>query len=451
MLKRRVIFFFVSQILPGPIVRIGMILGLLSVVALLSGSIALFIENNEFPSPGAATWWAILRISDPGYLADDDSSGRLALLSGLLSLTGSAFLAGGVAAVMTQWLTAKLSALAEGTSIVPFQNHVVVVGWCDRTPHIIEQLLVDDPGARIVVLSELLPEDVRAALSVSLTEVQVRRVVPRSGSPRRAKELSRAALTRAAHIILPVLNPSEDGSNNDSAKRLREIAAVRACLDDNDDKLVSETSKISIVVELADRQLTDFARALLPQAQYIQGDRIVADALISVLAKEPAPQMSPLKTLLIGSSSAQIEVVEALHALQTPREVSILVGDSKADPTPKAQAALDSLGKGAVISLRLHRTQLDHLTAESPSLDLSGYDEFVILAERGAISHTIADDRSLAFSLLLATMTPKLRQNARIVIELLDEDSERLIVKSQLTSCMTSRVVGKALGTRSTC
>lgn len=448
MLKRRAVFFLESGVLRGPLFRVGMILALLGLLTLAGGGIAMLIEGDEFSSGlfGAA-WWAALRISDPGYLADDDASGRLALLSLCLSLIGSAFLVGGVAAVMTQWLTSKLSRLTLGLSHVPFEGHSVVVGWCDRCPHIIQQLCVDEKKSRIVVLSEQSPETIRSELASLLTASQLQRVVPRTGSPRKSAELARAAPARAARVILPTLDKSLANSVDRGSRRLRELAAIRVCLNQHEEGQESNAASPELIVELADPALTEFARSITPEATFILGDHIVAQALVETVEGESQCLSRPTKTMLVGASGALLDVIECLHLQQTPREVHLLFENDEPDQLPAARRLLNAMGEGGITSLEGHRAQVDsfELTASEFAVDLSVYDELIVLACRGIEDESVTDDRTLATAIALSTVRPAIRSDARVVLELLDEDSEGIVDPQVARQLVTPRVVGRAL------
>ena len=72
---------------------------LLASIATFGALVAYVTPGQHFETPGAALWWAVLRISDPGYLSDDIPDLRIRVLSVILSILGMAVTVGGIVAV----------------------------------------------------------------------------------------------------------------------------------------------------------------------------------------------------------------------------------------------------------------------------------------------------------------------------------------------------------------
>jgi len=167
-------------------------------------------------------WWAFLRLTDPGYLGDDQGV-LLRIVSTFLTVAGYVVFLGSLVAIMTQWLNATVTRLEAGLTPVKRRGHVLIVGWTNRTVPIVANLLGSETRLRhflqrhgtrqlhIVILDEVINPARRQDLRDQLGELwQAGRVTLRSGSPLQLEHLERADFLNAAAIIVPA-GDFEDG------------------------------------------------------------------------------------------------------------------------------------------------------------------------------------------------------------------------------------------------
>lgn len=162
-----------------------------------------------------AFWWAFLRLTDSGYLGDDQG-GWKRLVSTLLTLSGYVVFLGALVAIMTQWLIARMRDFERGLTPVDLVDHVVIVGWSNRTIPLLRELLGTERSRkhfqrafatrrlRVVVLSE----GVTAAQTQALRADPglgryARDVILRDGSPLEEEAIHRAGCLKAALVIMP--------------------------------------------------------------------------------------------------------------------------------------------------------------------------------------------------------------------------------------------------------
>src|SRR5690554_7057062 len=107
---------------------VGFFLGLISLI----GGMLVVPQKGEFDDPGSAVWWAFLRMTDPGYLGDDQGAWRR-IVSTVLTVSGYVVFLGALVAIMTQWLIARMREFERGLTPVSLKQHVVIVGWTNRT------------------------------------------------------------------------------------------------------------------------------------------------------------------------------------------------------------------------------------------------------------------------------------------------------------------------------
>jgi hypothetical protein len=189
-------------------------------VALLGGLLMRVLAPG-FDEVGESVWWAFLRLTDPGYLGDDEGLvGRT--VSTMVTVLGYLLFLGLLIAILTQWMNELIERIESGTRPVTLAGHVLILGWTHRTPYIVLELLRtrgrvtrfleahNTSMLRIVVLAEqadrTLLDELREHLGSHWND---RQVLLRGGSPLSLEHLERVSFEDAAAIILP----GEDFSN----------------------------------------------------------------------------------------------------------------------------------------------------------------------------------------------------------------------------------------------
>jgi hypothetical protein len=205
-------------------------------VALIAGLLAIWLVDEVADSQ--AIWWAFLRLSDPGYLGDDEGL-TLRTISTIVTVLGYVLFLGLLVAIMTQWLNSKIEHLESGVTPIALRDHVIVFGWTARTPEIVRGLLASRPrvqrflariGARrlrVVVLVKDLNEGHRQQIRERLGDLwSDRDVFLRSGSALRAEHLERVAYRDASVLILPGADFGEERPEAVDAKTIKELLAI---------------------------------------------------------------------------------------------------------------------------------------------------------------------------------------------------------------------------------
>ena len=190
---------------------VAALIGLISV----TGGALVMLASGAFESFGEAVWWAFLRLTDPGYLGDDEGT-WVRTVSTALTVTGYVVFLGALVAIMTQWLNSRMERLESGLTPVARNDHVLILGMTNRTPPMIRELLLSEERVRrflrrhgadelhLVVLAEeldsALAQDLRDRVGEPWDEA---RVTLRSGSPLRVEHLQRVDYLNAASIVVP--------------------------------------------------------------------------------------------------------------------------------------------------------------------------------------------------------------------------------------------------------
>lgn len=224
----------------GPLYRLAFVIGVIGAFSLAGG--LLVVGTGQFDGLGEATWWAFLRLTDPGYLGDDKGT-YVRVVSTALTVAGYVLFLGALIAIMTQWLNAALRRLENGLTPIAERDHIVVLGWTTRTATIVRELLLSTDRAQHLLrlrgrrsLSVVVQaEEIDAALHQDLRErvgeaaYRAGRLVLRSGTPLRPEHLRRVAARQAAALILPA--PPRDTPtvqpDTETIKTLLSLASLR--------------------------------------------------------------------------------------------------------------------------------------------------------------------------------------------------------------------------------
>ena len=217
---------------------IAAVLGLLSVV----GGALVLSGEPDFASLGEAVWWAFLRLSDPGYLGDDEGLLRRGV-STVLTVLGYVVFLGALVATMTQWLNATLERLELGLTPIRMRGHVVLLGWTERTPELIKELLQSERrlrrwlelrGARnlrLVVLAERVGPHLVQELRDELGDAFVpSNIILRSGSALRVEHLDRVDAAHAAAVVVPGSDFSSGRVASQDARTIKVLLTLSAMM-----------------------------------------------------------------------------------------------------------------------------------------------------------------------------------------------------------------------------
>lgn len=215
----RQIFFYLRYelerfLLRGAMSRLLLVSVMILWIAALGGVLA-FAFTDQFDSLAAAIWWAFLRLTDPGYLGDDEGL-FLRTVSTAVTVLGYVIFLGALVAIMTQWFHQTMKLLSSGTTPLVRKNHILVIGATNRTSTILRELFQSSGRVRrflrlrgvrqlhVVLLSEREPEEVLEELRTELGDAFHRSAISvRHGSPLRVEHLRRVDFLRASAILIP--------------------------------------------------------------------------------------------------------------------------------------------------------------------------------------------------------------------------------------------------------
>lgn len=279
----------------GPLYRLVFVIGVIAAISVIGG--LLVMGSGQFDDLPAAIWWAFLRLTDPGYLGDDEGI-YVRIVSTALTVMGYVLFLGALIAIMTQWLNAALRRLENGLTPIGERDHIVVLGWTTRTATIVRELLLSTERAQHFLrlrgrrsLSVVVQaEEVDAALHQDLLErlgpeaYRVGRVVLRSGTPLRPEHLRRVAAGNAAALILPAPAYDTPGVNPDT-ETIKILLSLSSLGDHEHEHEHEHPHPLPLVVaELLDaRRLVTARRAYPGPLEVIKSQSLVASLMCQTI------------------------------------------------------------------------------------------------------------------------------------------------------------------------
>ena len=281
-LKERFNFFLERQFVKGTFNQLLFIAALLGFISILGA--VLVLPSNNSQTFMESLWWAFLRLSDPGYLGDDEGVWRR-IVSTFLTIAGNVVFVGSLVAIIATWLNRKIRILEQGLTRVSASKHLVILGWTNRTVHIAAELhhsaarvkrFLKRHGARSLKLI-ILSDDVTTERHQELRDHpligrQANQIILRSGEAIDREHLKRVDCANAAAIIIP--------SHTYEAKELitPDVETIKALLSINaETESLSDENKPFVVAELQDdNKLNAAKRAYSGPMEVISSDTIVS-------------------------------------------------------------------------------------------------------------------------------------------------------------------------------
>ncbi|MEZ4380920.1 MAG: hypothetical protein R3A79_06205 [Nannocystaceae bacterium] len=236
----------------------------IGLIAVAGGAILWWFDDGGFTE---SVWWAFLRLTDPGYLGDDEGTLRRTV-STVVTVLGYVLFMGSLVAILTAWLNATMRRLESGITPIRRRNHLLLLGWTPRSAAVVEDLLSSQGRLRrflqlrrlrrlhLVILAPsvgpTLVDELRAALG-RLWRPNL--ITLRSGEPLRSEHLERVDFARAATIVLMADDRSDLGVRD------ADIQTIKTLLSIGKHPLLAEegAAKPHLVVEIVNPRRADLA------------------------------------------------------------------------------------------------------------------------------------------------------------------------------------------------
>ena len=266
---------------------------LIVLVAVLGGATVWFF-GSDFEGLGAAVWWSFLRLTDPGYLGDDEGA-LMRTVSTIVTVLGYVLFMGSLIAIMTQWLARTMRQLESGTTPIAINGHILILGWTNRTPEIVEQIISSrgrlkrflrqrgSNALKIVILAEEvsleLTQLLRERIGRHLTDAHV---IFRSGSSLKVEHLRRVDLGHAAAVIVPGADFEIGGWELADTRIIKTLMSIARFVKHSENPI-----EPAVVAELFDRSKMPIARSTMTGELEIVASGGVVGGMIAQTVRNP--------------------------------------------------------------------------------------------------------------------------------------------------------------------
>ncbi|MFN8050781.1 MAG: NAD-binding protein [Acidimicrobiales bacterium] len=239
----------------GIVVAVGLLVALARIQGVSGGKPVGIIEG---------IWQALSRVVDAGTFVGDTS--WPARIIGLAVTICGIFIAGSLIGLIASAVDQQIEMLRKGRSAVLEQGHVLILGWSERVPAIVGELVIANESERRASVVVLAPEEknvMEDTLREAIDDPKTTRIVCRSGDPAAPKDLIRANLAGSRAVI--VVN-GDDG----------DAGVVKAVLAVN--TLDSGFEGRHLVAEIDDDELSTTLRTLMGERMVpVNSDRLIAE------------------------------------------------------------------------------------------------------------------------------------------------------------------------------
>jgi hypothetical protein len=329
-IKERLNFFLERQFIKGTHVQLLFVVSFIGLLSIAGGLIVMPLEDS-FESVGETIWWAFLRLTDPGYLGDDEGTWRR-IVSTFLTVAGNVVFIGSLVAIITTWLNRKIRNLEQGLTKVSARNHILILGWNNRTTHIAGELFQSSKrvkkflkryGAKNLKLI-ILSDDVNSFRLQELKEhssigKRAKEIILRSGESIDREHLERVDSKHASAIIIP------SHSTGPKEYITPDVETIKTLLSLNSEirSLESTAKKPFVVAEIQDENKLKAAhRAYNGPLEVIPSDTIVSRLIAQNLHHKG---LSAVYNELLSHS-----VDNNLYVLELPQAAGKTIHDLKA-------------------------------------------------------------------------------------------------------------------------
>jgi hypothetical protein len=302
----------------GPLYQFIFIALLIASLSLISGFILTEIDHSK-SNVLHNSWWAFLRLSDTGYLGDDEGYAKRVLAT-ILTVMGAALFIGAFVAIMTQWLNRTMRQLSEGLTPISMKGHIAILGYTNRTPSIAYEIFssgrrlkkflrsVDRSQPHLVILDEDIDYERTQDFRIHMKSHWNRHLVTfRGGNPVRQDELERVDPVHAAAIIIPAATFAGDRREIIDTRTIKTLLSIKNCLADED------LEGPRVVVEILDAMKVALAETAYGDNVYVVSSETMICRLLAQNIVHPG--LSDIYAELLRNSSGNGLFIKALPEL----------------------------------------------------------------------------------------------------------------------------------------
>jgi hypothetical protein len=286
-LKNWALFRLEQTVIRGAGARFAIMVTLIVLVSIVAGLLVRSLAPG-FESAADAIWWAFLRLTDPGYLGDDQGVAK-ATISTAVTILGYVLFMGALIAILVQWLGETMDRLEQGLTPVALDAHFVLLGWTSRTLTILEEILVSQGrverflqqwGAsrlRVALLAERADASLGQHIKRQLgAHWKARQIILRSGSPLCLDGLERVDFAHAGAILIPAPDTTANSMLDADTRTVKALMTMGAVFEEKPPEELP-----LVVAELQEMRHAVTLRSLYPgPMEIVAGDEVISRLMV---------------------------------------------------------------------------------------------------------------------------------------------------------------------------
>lgn len=181
-----------------------LLISIIVVVALLAISLLMLpIDNDNFESQFGNRLFNLLCVfTGKGSINSIDPTWKW--MSLLIAIIGTVLFSSSLISVISNMLARRIERFKEGQTSYAFKNHIIIIGYDDRVPSLINQLLSDKKNTKayIVVMSNQPAKHVSNSIQIGIDEEYYKRVIVLNGSSSSVEDLKKLNSYKATGLYL---------------------------------------------------------------------------------------------------------------------------------------------------------------------------------------------------------------------------------------------------------
>lgn len=277
----------------GPFYQVLFIGFLIGVISIVAGKVLFWIEPAS-ANIADNSWWAFLRMSDPGYLGDDNGLAKRVLAT-VLTLLGYVLFMGSLVAIMTQWLYRKMKDLEAGYTPLMTKGHIAILSYTNRTPIIVQQILESknrlkrflrskrSSKSKIVILNPEVGHELITDLESHIGAGRdLQKVVFRTGDCMKNDDLGRINVEHSSVFIIPSMIYGGSSQIDSDTRVIKSLLSIK-----NRAELRGLNPPRS-VVEILDDQNAEIAKSAYGSNLEVVSGRVLLSRMIAQNIQNPS-------------------------------------------------------------------------------------------------------------------------------------------------------------------
>lgn len=328
----------------------------LSLLLFFTNSIPYNLDINGLRKTDAynyidAFWVTVLRLFDPGVIAQDPVNVRFLIFMFVATVSGLLMLST-LIGIVNSGVENRLDILRKGKSFVVEKNHTVILGWSFQVFQVINELIIANENQKnptVAILAEKDKVEMEDEIHSKVGNTKNTKVICRTGNPIDLRDLEIINLHQAKSIILIAPDSSEPDSSV-----IKTILAIT-----NNPKRRPAPHKYHIVAEIRDPRNVPIAEI----AGRDEVQLVIFDYIISMITAQTCrqPGLSVVYTELLDFSGDEIyfqdepkvygkTFVEAMFSYETSTIIGIRKKDGQILLKPPMNTQIDTGDKLIAIS-----------------------------------------------------------------------------------------------------